>query len=80
MRYTAAFVLWEPLDYEFWALCRTLAGDADGKVSTHQSAAHTAWEQASPLAVETQRDHVADGAGRNQALRLNADGPSEMQN
>lgn len=80
MRYTAAFVLWEPLYYELWTLCRTLAGDANGKVSTRQSAAHTVWEQVGPLAVETQRDHVPDGAGRKQALWVNVLGPSEMQN
>lgn len=65
---------WEPSSYELWALCCALAMNVNGKVSI-TSLLPTLCGRQEGLAVEVQRDHVPDGAGRNQALRVNAEGP-----
>lgn len=57
-----------------WALRCALAMNVDGKVSI-TSLLPTLCGKQEGLAVEVQRDHVPDGAVRNQALRVNAEGP-----
>ena len=67
-------MLWEPSSYELQILRCALVMNANGKVSI-TSLLPTLCGRQEGLAVEMQRDHVPDGAGRNQALRVNTEGP-----
>lgn len=66
-------MLWEPSSYELWILRCALAMSANDKVSI-TSLLPTLCGRQEGLAVEMQRDRGPDGAGRNQALRVNSEG------
>ena len=67
-------MLWKPSSYELRILRYALAMSANDKVSI-TSLLPTLCGRQEGLAVEMRRDRGPDGAGRNQALRVNNEGP-----